>query len=121
MSKRKIFLAIAVIVSVPIAALGVFIVWWHLTYYDELNYIKEELQKIPGVTLVRANGVKDVTLEDIWAEVEVCGKGRLDLFALTRASVTSGDNIRIGRIGDLLPRYRYTGTSVPTRPRQANQ
>jgi hypothetical protein len=103
--------------SLSIAALMLFLgipaawVWYTFAgpgYYAEFNDVKATLEGMPEVTLIRAWGNEDVTLEDIGAEIEIEDKGRIMFFALTRDSFKSTPVICLHTIGPY--EFEYGGT-----------
>lgn len=106
---KKLSLSIAVLVLL----LGIPAVWlWYTLagpgYYAEFNDIKATLKGMPDVELIRAWGNEDITFEDIGAEIEVKGKGRIMFFALTRDSFKSTPVICLHTIGPY--EFEYGGT-----------
>src|SRR5262245_31289975 len=69
------------------------------------NQVRAELAKIPGITVVDAGGYFDdgYLLEDIYAELEVIGKGRLHLRGLTLSSFSKGGKFAVDRVGSWTP------------------
>lgn len=53
------------------------IIWMRWGYYDELDQIKGDLNKIKGVTVVDIWGHEDITLEEISARVKIENKGEI--------------------------------------------
>ncbi len=68
--------------------------WYDRTCYDEFNEINERSIGDPGVRIVRSGGNHDITYEDLYADLDVTGKGRLDLYDLTLSSYDHG--VRVG-------------------------
>jgi hypothetical protein len=77
-------------------------------YYSELNAVKAQFRKLPGVELIDANGNDDITLEHIWATINVKGKGRLTFLALTTDSFEAGAHVQLLEIGPY--RFEVNGT-----------
>jgi hypothetical protein len=103
--------------SLRIAALIVFLgiptvwVWYTFAepgYYAEFHDIKATLEGMPDVMLIRAWGNDDVTFENIGAEIEVDGKGRIMFCALTRDAFRSTPAICVHTIGPC--EFEYSGT-----------
>lgn len=88
-------------------------VWLRWGYYDELRYVEERFRELPGVTLLRAGGNEDITLEDLWAEIRVGDHDRIEFVGLTRHAFSAEHAVMIGHIAGLAPRvtgYGYFGT-----------
>ena len=78
-------------------------------YYTEYNDIKSQLLKTPNIDIIQMGGNKDLTYEDIWAEINVKGKGRITVFALSRESFKKTPKIVLGKIGDYDIRWEGEG------------
>lgn len=112
---KQFVIMLGVIVGVFCLFLLAFWMYWRWGYYDELNLVKAEIQKINGVHLIAAGGNEDLKLEDIFAEIDVSNKGKLRLNNLTPNSFTKGDKMVIEQIGNLSPlvkEYGYQGVSM---------
>lgn len=115
-----IFLIWLFIVAIPVA------LWYELKgpgYYAELNAIKRGLAGIPGVRVIEADGNYDLTLEDIYAVVEVAGKGRLKFYDLTLDSFKTPKHLFLTTIGPyrVKTQTEVTAGSVQTEPNTAPQ
>jgi len=106
--KLSLFIGIlAVVLCIPAAW-----IWYMFAgpgYYAEFNDIKETLEGLPDVELIRAGGNKDITFEDIEAEIRVKDKGRIAFVGLTRDSFKSAPDIRLYAIGPYEFGYRGKG------------
>ena len=75
----------------------------------------QPLNKIPvvlailNIDIIQMGGNKDLTYEDIWAEINVKGKGRITVFALSRESFKKTPKIVLGKIGDYDIRWEGEG------------
>lgn len=101
--------ALLLLIVVPV----VLFAWYDRIYYSEFNEINERLSAIPGVRVVRSGGNHDITYEDLYADLEVIGKGRLDLYNLTLSSYDDGSGLDLLHVGGLAPRIAgcdYLGT-----------
>ena len=66
-------------------------------------------------------GNKDLTYEDIWAEINVKGKGRITVFALSRESFKKTPKIVLGKIGDYDIRWEGEGDIEVTNSETGNR
>lgn len=82
---------------------------WKWYYERDLRAVRGRLETIPGVTVKTLGGNEDITLEDIFATIEVAGKGELVLGDLTPRSFESGGQFILHRIGRQSPRYAGYG------------
>ncbi len=82
--------------------------WW---YYRELREVNARLEAIPNVEIIHSGGNEDVTLEDIYAELNVRGKGRLLLAQLSPGAFTGEQRFFVARIGNLEPQSTFYGYS----------
>jgi hypothetical protein len=55
------------------------VIWMRWGYYDELNQIKNDLNKIKGVNVINIWGHDDITLEEISARIRIENKGEIVL------------------------------------------
>jgi hypothetical protein len=74
-------------------------IWMRWGYYDELNEIKADLNKMKGVTVVNIWGHDDITLEEISARIRIDGKGELVLLDLTKGGNMLPERVYIHEIG----------------------
>lgn len=97
----KVALLVPVVVVAAPAAL---LIWSERTYFDEFNELNERLSAIPGIRVVRSGGNHDITYEDLFADLEMVGKGRLRLHNLTLSSYDTGIGLELTHVGGLEPR-----------------
>ena len=90
-------------------------------YYTEHNDIKSQLLKTPNIDIIQMGGNKDLTYEDIWAEINVKGKGRITVFALSRESFKKTPKIVLGKIGDYDIRWEGEGDIEVTNSETGNR
>ena len=69
-------------------------------YFTEFNDIKSKFLEMPIIDIVQMGGNKDVTYEDIWAEINVKGKGKITFYGISRESFKETPKIVLGKIGD---------------------
>ena len=98
--------AAATFAPVVFFGLAACVLWFFLKgpgYYWELNDIKAEFRKTPGVELLDAGGYDDITLTRLWAEIRVKGKGGMTFMSLTRKSFKDAPDVCLAEVGP----YRF--------------
>ncbi len=80
--------------------------WW---YYREFREVNARLRAIPNVEVLHSWGNEDVTFEDIGAELNIRGKGRLKLYQLTAGAFTGNERFFVAGVGNLEPRSTSYG------------
>ena len=80
--------------------------WW---YYREQREVIARLEAIPNVEIIQSGGNEDVTFEDIYAELNVHGKGRLLLAQLSTGAFTGEQRFFVASIGNLEPQSTFYG------------
>jgi hypothetical protein len=93
----------------PLAAIAGGYRW---VYFRELRIVTAALNSTPDVKVLSAWGNEDLTLEDIWADIEVHGSHKVILFALEKSSFESGGDFCLARIDNYAIRYKAYGDFV---------
>jgi hypothetical protein len=71
--------------------------------YWEYRQVLAELGRIPNVRVVESGGNEDVTLEDIYATIEIQDKGKIGFFQLERSSFSQASMLLVWQVGDYFP------------------
>jgi hypothetical protein len=110
MLKKKI-VYVAIASAIPIAIIFCILGYWRLSYYDELNSIKNRLNAINNVSVVNIWGHHDITLEEVTARLRVEGKGEIVLYGLSNDVYNYPVSVPISEIGGYSFRVFYDGGS----------
>lgn len=81
-------------------------------YFRELRIVTAALNSIPDVKVLSAWGNEDLTLEDIWASIEVQGSHKVLLFDLEKSSFEGGGDFCLSQIDNYAIRYTVYGDFV---------
>ncbi len=95
--------AAAMLAATAVVLVGL-IVWYVSTYYDERDYVYEQLDLIPGVEVVEIGGNPDVTLEHIHATVLVNQKDTITFNNLHYESFENPKTVYVSQVRGLSPR-----------------
>jgi len=90
-------------------------------YFTEFNEIKSKFLEMPIIDIVQMGGNKDVTYEDIWAEINVKGKGKITFYGISRESFKETPKIVLGKIGDYDIRWEGEGDIEVTNSETGNR
>lgn len=82
---------------------------WNWYYERDLREVRRRLESIPGVVVKSIGGNEDLTLEDIFATVEIAGPRELSLGYVTSKSFELGGGFFVRHIGTMSPRYTSYG------------
>jgi len=105
--------------TVGIIALGVLAVLgapgaWKSWYHREAREVRRLAEAIDGVVVIEVDGNHDVTLEDIWLDMEYRGE-RLYFSSVTADSFSGTDHLRVSQVGGSSFDVRgYVGDSAPS-------
>ncbi len=67
--------------------------------YAELEFVSSALEEIPGVEVIETGGHEDLSFENIWAKVQVSGRGTVTFRNLDYDSFQEGDSLVLDSIG----------------------
>jgi len=73
-----------------------------LGHKHDLRAITSQIDRIPNVKLTRAGGDKDISLEHIWAEIQVPDKGTLIFHDLRSESFCETHHLCLHQVGDIV-------------------
>jgi len=95
---------------VAVVVIG-FLLYWVTGpgYYAELNAVRDQLERMPQIQITELNGVHDLTLEHIWAQIRIEGKGEMKFFGLDRDSFRYTRHLRLCSVGPYLIRVGGEG------------
>ncbi len=96
--KRLLRVLMIVVASILMLVL---ILWFSYDwfYYRELRQIRAIFNGYPGTRVTTINGNHDLTLEDIWATVQLDRGGSVSFRSLTRAEMDGGGHVWVRSIG----------------------
>lgn len=105
---KKILIATAISMIILVGSAYSYITYASITYYDEMNSIKDELNTIPNVSVVNIwAGNHDITLEEVTVRLKIEGKGELVLYGLSNDVFDYPNMVLISEIGGYSFRVIY--------------
>jgi hypothetical protein len=99
-SIKTLLISLGLLCLTAVVSLGALLYW--ITgpgYYSELKAVRAKLERIPGAQVLELSGNHDVTLEEIWARINIEGKGEMGFFELNRDSFQQTQSLRLRSIG----------------------
>jgi len=93
-----------------ILGLPAFGFWYYFEgpgYLEEVNFIRKQLNQIPGVEVVDMKWIDDLGPEHILAEIAIEGKGRMLLAGLEKKTFTQPSGVLLYRVGEF--EFRVSG------------
>lgn len=101
-SNLPMVIGISVLLLSMTALVGLAVsVYWKMGpgYFAEAKSIRKLAEEIPGVVVLDVDGNHDLTLEDIWLDIEYRGE-RLYFSNITTASFTGVEHLCVGQVGE---------------------
>lgn len=114
----KISIVLIAVLVLGLACFGGYALWLiiepaSIGYKRDIRKITTQFEKIPNVSVLEAWGHEDISLENIWAKVEIENHGTLTFAELTDDSFANSLHIYLRSIGPYrvyMQGYGYCGT-----------
>jgi hypothetical protein len=73
--------------------------WAGPGYYREMTLVKRAIQDTPGLSIISIEAHEDISLEEIWATLEIEGRGTFSIYEITPSTFSNTDQFALISIG----------------------